>query len=68
MKPYISRKNKKSRLKYGLKNSGIVFNSARCQNSIFTVVTEEYWFEAVLRNNIRLSAPKAALNLELEVS
>ena len=72
-KPYVSKKkiwadwNLPLKTSYGLKNSGIVFISAICQSLTCSVVTEYGSFDAVLRDDIRLSAQKAALNLEEEV-
>ena len=54
-------------MSYELKNRGIVFISAMSQSLTCLVVTGEGLFDAVLRNNIRLSALKAELNLEKEV-
>ena len=51
---------------YRLKNSGVVFISAMSQSLTCSVVTEGS-FDAVLRNDIHLSALKTALNLEEEV-
>ena len=71
-KLYISNKNKISSSKfplntsYRLKNNGIVFISAMSQSLTCSVVTGEGLFDAVLRNNIRLSAQKAVLDLEEE--
>ena len=62
-----------SRLKFATEHvlwtedCGIVFISAMNQSLTCSVVTEEGSFDAVLRNNIRLCALKAALNLEDEV-
>ena len=49
------------------KNREIVFISAMSQNLTCLVVMGEGSFYAVLRNTIRLSALKAALNLEEEI-
>ena len=49
---------------YGLKNSGIVFISMMTQRLTCVVVMGEGSFNAVLRNDIHLCAPKVALNLE----
>ena len=54
-------------MSYGQKNSVIVFLSAISQSLTCSVVTGEGSLDAVLRNDIRLSALKAALNLEEEV-
>ena len=48
-------------MSYRLKNSGIVFISAMSQSLTCSVVTREGSFDAVLRNDIHLSALKAAL-------
>ena len=53
-------------MSYGLKNSGIVFLSAMSQSLTCSVVIGGL-FNTVLRNDIHLSALKAALNLEEEV-
>ena len=52
---------------YQLKNNEIVFTSGMRQSLTSSVVTGEGLFDAVLRNDIRLSAAKAALNLEEDV-
>ena len=54
-------------MSYGLKNTWIVFISAMSQSLTCSVVTEESSFDAVLRNDIRFNALKAALDLEEEV-
>ena len=48
-------------------NSEIVFISAMTQSLTSLVVTGESLFDAVLNNDIRLGALKAALNLKEEV-
>ena len=48
-------------------NNGIVFISVKSQSLNCSVVTEEGSFDEVLSNDFRLSALKAALNLEEEV-
>ena len=55
------------KISYGLNNNGILFISARSQNLTISVVTEKGSFNAVLKNDIRLSALKAALNFEEKV-
>ena len=68
MKPYISKKKKRSRLKFISEYViWIVFISAMHQSLTCSLVTEEGSFVTVLRNNIHLSALKAVLNLEEEV-
>ena len=54
-------------MSYGLKNSGIVFLSAMSQSLTCLDVTGENSFDAVLRNDICVSALKAALDLDEEV-
>ena len=72
-KPYIFKKNKMSRLKFAteyviwIESCGIVFISAMIQSLTCSVITREGSFDAALRNYIRLSALKAAFNLESEV-
>ena len=68
-KPYISKKNKMSRLKFATRhvirteNSRIAFLSAISQSLACSVVTGEGSFDAVLRNDIRLSAQKNSVRL-----
>ena len=62
-KPYISKKNKMSRLKFAC---AIVFISAMSQSLTCSIETREGSFDAILRNDIPLNALKAALNLEKE--
>ena len=54
-------------MSYGLMNSRIVFILAMSQSLTCSVVMGEDLFDAVLRNNIRLSVVKALINLEEEV-
>ena len=66
-KPYISKKNKMSQLKFVTEYVIWTEEQLDCQNLTCSVVTRDGSFDAVQRNDIHLSALKAALNLEKEV-